>query len=190
MMRQYWAFYWPLALTASLMLVGLQVFIAVLARCPDGEMQLAVFAYAMGVFFLFDVATAFLPQLVTVFCRSAPARRQVLRFCLAVGCMLSLPVAFIAFSASGEALLARMYSIEGAVLNDVRTYLQLLSGIILVHVGQQYLTGLLVQAERTGLVSLIGLSTVIIQISAALLGYNAGWSPQWTRRRAMPWSLT
>ena len=106
-MRHYWAFYWPLALTASLMLVGLQVFIAVLARYPDGETQLAVFAYAMGVFFVFDVTTAFLPQLVTVFARSAPARRQVMRFCLAIGFLLTLPVAFIAFSASGELLLAR-----------------------------------------------------------------------------------
>ena len=50
------------------------------------------------------------------------------------------------------------------------------SAVILVHVSQQYQIGLLVQVERTGIVSLIGLATVLIQIATAVFGFQHDWS--------------
>jgi hypothetical protein len=176
-MRRYWAFYWPLALTAMVMLVGMQVFNGVLARYPNAEVELATFAYALSLFLLFDIATAFMPQLVTVYSRSRAARQQVGRFCLTIGVLLTLPVVLIAFTPPGHDLLRSLYRVDGAMLAQLRSYLQLLAGIILVHVGQQYLTGLLVMREQTKRVSIVGVTTMLIQVSAAVYGLRAGWAP-------------
>lgn len=176
---RYWRFFWPLALGAVVLLAAQQVYNGVLARVPDPERALAVYACALGIFYLFDIGTAFMPNLVTVYARSAIARRRVFRFCLAVGVLFSLPVLAIGASAPGEALLRAMYSLDPVMLAEARVYLLLLAGLIALHVLHHYCSGLLILAERTNLVSSIGIAGVGIGVVIAVHGLRAGWAPAW-----------
>lgn len=175
--RRYWRFFWPLALNGVFLLVGLQAFNGVLARHADPARELAVYSYAIGIFFFFDIGTAFLPQLVTVFGRSAAARARVLRFCMAVGVLFSLPVFLAGASAPGRALVAALYDLDARMTAEVSAYLRLLGGVVVLHVLHHYLNGALIQAERTAWVSIIGVAGVCISIAMAIHGFRSGWSP-------------
>lgn len=175
--RRYWRFFWPLALSGVFMLIGQQAFNGVLARHADPERELAVYAYAIGVFFFFDVGTAFMPNMVTVFAHSHAARSRVRRFCFSIGVAFTLPVAVLGLSTAGNTLVATLFRIEGAMLRDVCAYLGLLSGLILLHVTHHYYNGLLILAERTSWVSIIGVSSVAIGVSTAIIGFREQWHP-------------
>lgn len=176
---RYWRFFWPLALGAVVLLAVQQVYNGVLARVPDPERALAVYACAVGIFYLFDIGTAFMPNLVTVYARSAVARRRVLAFCGLVGIVFALPVLMVGTSGPGESLLRAMYSLDAAMLAEVRAYLLLLSGLIVLHVLHHYCSGLLILAERTRLVSSIGIAGVGIGTLIAVHGLRTGWNPVW-----------
>lgn len=174
---RYWRFFWPLALGAVCVLVGQQAYNGVLARLGDPERELAVYACAVGIFFLFDIGTAFMPNMVTVYARSRAARARVLRFCIAVGVAFTLPVLALGVTAPGERIVNAMYSLEPAMLADVRAYLALLSALVLLHVFHHYYNGLLILAERTSWVSAIGIAAVVISIAVAVYGLLEGWRP-------------
>ncbi|MFZ1294643.1 MAG: hypothetical protein WAR81_10575 [Pseudomonadales bacterium] len=175
--RRYWRFFWPLALSATFMLIGQQAFNGVLARHADPERELAVYAYAIGVFFFFDVGTAFMPNMVTVFARSQAARQRVRRFCFSIGAAFAVPVALLGLTATGNSMVGILFRIEGAMLRDVCAYLGLLSGLILLHVTHHYYNGLLILAERTSWVSIIGVLSVAIGVSTAIHGFRHQWHP-------------
>lgn len=173
---QYWRFFWPLALGAVFLLAGQQAYNGVLARLGGEGRELAIYACAVGVFFFFDIGTAFMPNMVTVYARSAAARARVFRFCLTVGALLALPVFAIGATPAGAVLLGALYSLDAAMLAQVQSYLVLLSGLILLHVVQHYHNGLLILEQRTTLVSVIGVVAVGISIAVAVHGLAAGWS--------------
>jgi hypothetical protein len=177
--RRYWRFFWPLALNGLFLLIGQQAFNGVLARHPDPERELAVYSYAIGLFYFFDIGTAFMPNMVTVYARTARARRVVRDFCLAIGVALTLPVLLAGATGSGRAAVGALFSIEGQVLADVCAYLVLLSGVVLLHVLHHYYNGMLILAEQTQRVSLIGISGVLISIATAVVGLRSGWKPMW-----------
>jgi hypothetical protein len=174
---RWWRFFWPLALGAVFLLVGQQTYNGVLARVGDAERELAVYACAVGIFFFFDIGTAFMPNMVTVYARSTAARRRVYRFCAGIGVAFTLPVLALGASAPGNALVRAMYSLDEAMLADVCSYLVLLAPLILLHVFHHYYNGLLILAERTATVSAIGIVAVAISIAVALWGLAAGWRP-------------
>ena len=62
--RRYWAFYWPLALTACFLLLGYRFFNAVLARYPNAERDGGGFAYAIRI--ISRSRYGFMPQMVMV----------------------------------------------------------------------------------------------------------------------------
>ena len=146
---RYWQFFWPLALGALFLLAGQQAYNGVLARSGDPGRELAVYACAAGIFFVFDIGTAFMPNMVTVYARSAQARARVFRFCATVGVLFMLPVLAIGSSAMGATMLRAMYSLDASMLADVQSYLVLLSGLILLHTLQHYHNGLLILEERS-----------------------------------------
>ena len=172
---RYWQFFWPLALGALFLLAGQQAYNGVLARSGDPGRELAVYACAAGIFFFFDIGTAFMPNMVTVYARSAQARARVFRFCATVGVLFMLPVLAIGSSAMGATMLRAMYSLDASMLADVQSYLVLLSGLILLHTLQHYHNGLLILEERTTLVSVIGVVAVGISVAVALRGLSQGW---------------
>jgi Progressive ankylosis protein (ANKH) len=173
---RYWSFFWPLALGAVFLLAGQQAYNGVLARAGSAGRELAIYACAAGVFFFFDIGTAFMPNMVTVYARSAAARERVFRFCLLAGALLGLPVWIIGATSAGAALLRHLYSLDAAMLADVQSYLVLLSGLVLLHAVQHYHNGLLILEQRTTLVSVIGVAAVAISVAVALHGLSRGWS--------------
>jgi Na+-driven multidrug efflux pump len=174
---RYWHFFWPLALGAVCILAGQQAYNGVLARVGDPGRELAVYACAVGLFFLFDIGTAFMPNLVTVYARGRAARRRVLRFCVLVGALFTLPVLALGATAPGAAVVQLLYSLEPAMLADVRAYLVWLAALILLHVFHHYYNGLLILAERTRWVSVINVGAVGASVAVAIHGLGASWRP-------------
>jgi len=173
----YWQFYWPLAIAPMLALISMQVLNAILARYPNAERELAVFAFAVSTLFIVEIATIFLTQTVTVFGRSPLARIRVYRFCLGTGLVLALPIVLLAITPWGNKILAVVYNVSGAMLEDLTHYLIWLSPGVIFRTHFQFFSGLLAQIQRTRLVSFCALSGVIVSISTALFGFTSGWSP-------------
>lgn len=173
--RRYWAFYWPLALTSCFLLIGLQIFNAVLARYPDAERELAVFAYAISFIHFLEVGTAFMPQMVMVYARSRKARRRVKRFCLGTGLLFSTLACILGTTETGRSWVGAVYGIEGELLQDVCRYLSLLFPSILLRTTFHYFGGLLTQNDKTRLVSASAFLGVGLGVSVCLYGYHAGW---------------
>lgn len=178
MYRHYWSFYWPLALTTCLMLLGMQVFNGILARYPNAEYELAVMAYALSTVLFLEIATVFMPQMVTVYARSPQARRKVLIFCAAIGLLFSVPILLLAVTAGGQRFLSRVFQIEGDMLTYVASYLLYLTPLIIIRSFYQFCVGLLTQINRTKWVSVSAFFGVVIGVIAALVGFNSGWSAQ------------
>ena len=177
MQKEYLKFYWPLALTGLVLLLSRQFQNGVLARYPDAVRELAIYAFASGVFFILNAALVFVPQMANVLARSPRAHRVCLRFTLAACLLLSVPLVLLAFSPAGEALLAWIYGIEGATLQAVVKYLRYLLPLILIHGLRQYYTGMLVQAKRTGTVTILNVVYVAAVIGLLILGLTRRWQP-------------
>ncbi|MCF7980907.1 MAG: hypothetical protein K9K86_02910 [Pseudomonadales bacterium] len=173
--RRYWAFYWPLALTACFLLLGLQIFNAVLARYPNAERELAVFAYAISFIHFLEVAMAFMPQMVMVYARNRKARRRVKRFCLSTGLLFSAFACFLGTTALGRQWVSTVYGIEGAVLTEVSRYLSYLFPTILLRTQFHFFAGLLTQNDQTRWVSVCAFLGVGLGVIVCLYGYHADW---------------
>ncbi|HEX7035069.1 MAG TPA: hypothetical protein VF210_04815 [Pseudomonadales bacterium] len=176
-MRSYWQFYWPLALTGLAMVLSIQFQNAALARYPEAARELAVFALAYGTFGFFRASLNFVSQLSNVYARSRTGARKTLRFVIMAALALTGPLAWLGFSASGEALLQSVYHLDTDLAGRVTEYLRYLTPLVLVSALRFYYTGLLIQARLTGSVTLLNvmfLSTVILGLVA---GFAAGLEP-------------
>lgn len=160
------------------MLLGMQVFNGILARYPNAEYELAVMAYALSTVLFLEIATVFMPQMVTVYARSKQARRRVLKFCLGLGLLFSMPVLLLATTAAGHRFLSFVFQIQGGMLDYVASYLLWLTPLIIIRSGYQFCVGLLTQINRTKWVSVSAFVGVVIGVAAALLGFNSGWTAQ------------
>lgn len=178
MYRHYWNFYWPLALTTCLMLLGMQVFNGILARYPNAEYELAVMAYALSTVLFLEIATVFMPQMVTVYARSQLARHRVLIFCACIGMLFSVPVLLLATTQGGQDFLSVVFQIKGDMLDYVASYLLYLTPLILIRSFYQFCVGLLTQINRTKWVSVSAFFGVVVGVIAALIGFNSGWTAQ------------
>ncbi|MGK0258075.1 MAG: hypothetical protein ACI96M_001508, partial [Candidatus Azotimanducaceae bacterium] len=100
-MRNYWNFYWPLALMGIGLVLSMQFQNATIARYPQAVNELATLALAFGVFGFFNAGLQFVSQLANVFARSPHALRQTHRFVWLVGITLTLPIGLMATSVTG-----------------------------------------------------------------------------------------
>jgi hypothetical protein len=164
---EYWAFYWPLAVTGAVGVVAVQLQNGVLARYPEAALELAVFALALGIYGLFNAALNFVPQLVTKFARTREARRVTLRFVIVLAAGFAVAVEAIGQTAAGAALLRAAFGIDGALLARVLAYLCLLAPILVLGGLRLAFVGLLVQLRLTGRVTL--LNAVYLGTVAAIL---------------------
>jgi hypothetical protein len=171
----YWNFYWPLALTGLVTLLAQQLQNATLARYPNAAYELATFALAAGTFNLFDAALIFMPQLVNVLVRSRASARLCLGFTLAVCGVMTVPVLLLAIPAVGRPILGRVFHLEGEQLRSVILYLALLSPNIVILGLRHYYTGLIVQAERTRLVTILNAAYLVAIWIFLIAGHRAGW---------------
>ena len=174
--RRYWAFYWPLALSSCILLLGLQIFNGVLARYLDAERELAVFAYAISFIHFLEVGLVFMPQMVMVYGRSNKARRRVKRFCFYIGLLFSLPACLLGLTTPGNRLVALAYGLDAELLADVTRYLSWLFPAILLRALFHYFAGLLTQNDKTRLVSICAFLGVGLGVIVCLYGYRSEWS--------------
>ena len=175
--REYWSFYWPLALTGAVGVVAVQFQNGILARYPEAAVELAVFALALGVYGLFNAALNFVPQLVTKFARTREARRVTLRFVILLATVFAVIVELIGQTEAGATLLGVAFGIDGALRARVLAYLCLLAPILVLGGLRLAFVGLLVQLRRTGRVTL--LNAVYLGTVAGILiaGFAAGVEP-------------
>lgn len=163
--RQYWAFYWPLALTGAVGVIAVQFQNGVLARYPEAATELAIYALALGVYGLFNAALNFVPQLMTKFARNDDARRVTLRFVIALAALFAGVVELVGQTSFGAWLLGTVFGIDDVLLARVLGYLCLLAPVLVLTGIRLAFVGLLVQQRLTGRVTLL---------NAAYLGATVG----------------
>jgi len=186
--KQYWRFYWPLSLTGLAMLLARQFQNGTLARYPDAVAELATFAFASSTFMLFNASLAFIPQMANVFARSRRGKKVCFRFLLLLCGMLTIPVTFLALAPAGRHLIGRIFEIDGKVLSSVVQYLRYLLPLIFIRGLRHYYTGLLIQAKRTGYVTLLNVLYLATVILVLMTGVYLGWGAVKTLAFAQVWS--
>lgn len=175
MQGQYWKFYWPLALTGLGRLLAKQFENGVLASYEHGTEEIATYAFAISTLMQFGVLVAFVPQMANVLARCRRAHAVCLRFVLGLCVVVTLPVALLAMTAPGEAVIAAIYDIDGRTLADVMTYLRLLMPLLVMQGLSHYLAGLLIQDRHTRSVTALTGVHVGATIAMLLLGRGLGW---------------
>ena len=176
-MRQYWRFYWPLALTGVAMVLAVQFQNGALARYPDAVRELAVFALAASTFGLFNAGLNFTSQLANVYARSDRGRRVSQRFVAAWSLLLTMPLAAIAVTEIGARGIALAYDTDAALTRRVQEYLTYMLPLLFVTGQRLFLTGLLVQARRTGWVTTLNALFLSAAIAALVAGFSLGAGP-------------
>ena len=166
---RYWAFYWPLALTGAVTVLGTQIQNGVLARMEDAAAILAAYAVAQAVLSLFNAAQAFAPQLTTRFARGAKATARVRGFILGISAALAGLVARLA--TLGQPLIVASFSLSPALQAQTFAFLLALAPLVWLNGLRFYLIGRLIQQERTGRVTVLNgvhLTVLIVALAAGL----------------------
>ena len=166
---RYWAFYWPLALTGAVTVLGTQIQNGVLARMEDAAAILAAYAVAQAVLSLFNAAQAFAPQLTTRFARGAKATARVRGFILGISAALAGLVALLA--TLGQPLIVASFSLSPALQAQTFAFLLALAPLVWLNGLRFYLIGRLIQQERTGRVTVLNgihLTVLIVALAAGL----------------------
>ena len=173
-MRTYWAFYWPLALTAVGMVLSVQFQNATLARYPEAVTELAILALSLGVFSFFNASQQFIAQLSNVYARSAQGSRRAWRFVVVASLVITAPLLLLATLPQGAELISLIFSINPDVVDRVREYLLLLCPLILLNGQRHYFTGLLAQARLTGWITIFNFIYLGTVIAALITGFALG----------------
>ena len=176
-MATYWRFYWPLALTGVAMVLAVQFQNGALARYPDAVTELAVFALASSTFGFLSAGLGFAPQLSNVFARSPHGLALSRRFVSGWSLMLTVPLALIATMPGGAAGIGLAYGIDDALADRVVEYLVYMLPLLFITGQRTFYTGLLVQAQLTGWVTLLNALFLGTSVAALVAGFAAGLTP-------------
>lgn len=176
-MRQYWSFYWPLALTGIGLVLSMQFQNATLARYPEAVRELAVLALAYGVYGFFNAGLQFISQLTNVYARSREAYQRTHQFVWLTGTIITLPLLLIAITPYGASFVQWVFSIDDVLVAQVSVYLLLKCPLILLNSHRHFATGLLIQARLTGWVTISNFIYLGVVIAGLLTGFNLGASP-------------
>lgn len=188
MQKQYWRFYWPLSLTWLAMVLGRQFQNGALARYPDAVEELATYALASSTFMLFGATLAFVPQMANVLARSPRAAKICFRFVLLICAFVTMPLAALALTDTGKQIIGEVFNIEGNILSSVVHYLRYLLPLIFINGLRQFYTGLLIQAKRTGYVTLLNVLHLVTIIGVLAMGLLLGWTAVKTLALAQVWA--
>ena len=176
-MKQYWRFYWPLALTGMGLVLSVQFQNAVLARYPEAVKELAILAIAYGIYGFFNASLGFVAQLTNVYARSSEAKRKVHLFVICASLLICLPLCVISITPIGQSLISQAFQIEVDFVQQVQDYLILLCPLVLLNAQRHFYTGLLVQAKLTGWITLLNFIYLSIVILCLMLGFLQGLKP-------------
>jgi hypothetical protein len=176
--RHYWRFYWPLSLMGAVALAGRFAQNYVLLGYREGVRELAVFALALSVLHPFrGVVLGFMPHMTNVLVRGPASLRAVLRFLLALCVLSTVPVLLLGWTPIGPALLARIFSVSGERIARIVEYMRYFSPLIPLGGASSFLIGMLVQARRTGVVSVLHALHLVLVVVVLVAGVRLGWSP-------------
>lgn len=173
-MRNYWSFYWPLALTGVAMVLAMQFQNGALARYPDAVQEIAVFALAAGTFGFFNAGMNFTAQLSNVYARSPGGRRTSHRFVSAWSLMVTVPLAAIALTPPGEFVIRTAYGLDAELTDRVVLYLALMLPLLFVTGQRMFLVGMLIQAQFTGWVTALNVVFLVTTVAVLVAGFTAG----------------
>ena len=157
------------------MVLSVQFQNATLARYPDAVLELAVLALAYGVFGFFNASLQFIAQLSNVYARSASANRRSWQFVVIASITIVCPLLLIATTQTGEQFIQLAFSIDEQLSARVTTYLFLMCPLVLLNAQRHYLTGLMIQAHRTGWVTVCNFIYLGSVITMLLGGFSLGW---------------
>ena len=152
------------------MVLSVQFQNAALAKYPNAVTELAVLALAYGVFSFFNASLQFIAQLSNVYARSPHATRQSWRFVVLASTLIMVPLAVIAGTHAGMALISNIFSLDVNLTGRVGEYLTLLCPLILLNGQRHYFSGLLVQAKLTGWMTTINFIYLGVVITSLLTG--------------------
>jgi hypothetical protein len=175
--RNYWRFYWPLALIGVVAVAGRLGQNRVLLDYEEGTRELALFTLALAIFGPFRSALIFVPQMSNVLVRGPKSFRASGRFLATVCLLLTLPVALLGWTPLGDLVLPRIYNVGPNRIAGIRAYLRYFTPLILMGGATGFLTGLLIQSMRTGMVTVLRIVRIGVLIGSLALGVWCGWQP-------------
>ncbi len=175
--RSYWRFYWPLALMGVVALSGRLAQNYALMAYPEGSAKLAAYALAIALVAPFRAALVFVPQMSNVMVRGPRSMRCSFRHLLAACGFLTLPVALLGWTPLGRLVLPVIYNVTPRQIHHMVSYLRWLTSLVAFFGIGRYFTGLLVQARRTGLVTVLRVLHLCLVVGTLLVGRRLGWSP-------------
>ena len=163
-------FFFPLMLNVQLMGVSHSIINAGLARQEDFIVALAGFSVAM-VLHLFLASPSYQNHTVTIaMVRGRKSLQSVTLFVFLVGSYVSIMLALVAFTPFGTFLLGTVLGVSGAIADEARGALAILVLLPFATGLRGLAQGLVIQARRTGLVSLATGIRIAVLIGALLLG--------------------
>jgi len=146
-------FFFPLLLNVQLMSVSHSIINAGLARQHDYITALAGFSVAM-VLHLFLASPSYQNHTVTIaMARGRKSLQSVTLFVLLVASYVSIMLALVAFTSFGTFLLGSVLGVGGPIADEARSALGLLVFLPFATGLRGLAQGLVIQARRTGLVS-------------------------------------
>lgn len=149
----------------------------VLLDYEEGVQELVLFALALAIFGPFRAALIFVPQMANVLVRGPKSFRSCLRFVLIISLALTLPVVLLGWTPLGGLVLPYVYDVGPERIAGIRAYVRYFTPLILIMGTAGFLTGLLIQARRTGLVTLLRMVNIALLVGLLSLGISLGWPP-------------
>ncbi|MEZ4682994.1 MAG: hypothetical protein R2932_53175 [Caldilineaceae bacterium] len=159
----------PLAVTSIVLELGTQVLNAGMARVPQPTITLAGFGVAWGLVLFFTSPLAQAKELGLVMGDGPAARKQVRRFVIGLGVLLSLGLGLLAVTPIGHFAIEDLHNIEGTLATIVRTMLLWLLPYPLIRGTSLYHAGLLIRHRRTELVSYAIVASIATSIATVFL---------------------
>jgi hypothetical protein len=174
---RYLKFFWPLALVGVSMHVARQFQNRALASYPNAKRELATFAIAFSTFALFNAVLVFVPQMTNRLARSRGSYRRCRQFTLIVACGITACVAILSLTPPGAWVLRSVFSVSDEMLRPVIRYLRYFLPLPLIAASTQFYRGLLTQAERTGIVTILQVLRLTMVATILISGWELGWDP-------------
>lgn len=175
MYRKYWTFFWPLAFTGAAIILARQFRNGALARYPEAASELAIFAIATSLIFVFSAPQQFLPQMSNLYVRTPKAYWTCLRFTISATILFTIPLLIVGMSPVGKYMVGQIFNVEEKTLGLVIIYIRLFCPLIVITGLQQFYIGLLVQSQFTGKVTMIKCTYLAAVIGVLVLGFQLGW---------------
>lgn len=174
---RYWRFFWPLALTGSIGLIGAPLKNYFLLEYPDGVRELAVFALAWSVFMPLQSAMWMVPQAISVLVVDRGSLKKSTAFFGGVALVMTGLLLVLGFTEGGTWTLRQVYDLDQEGLAKIQEYLRWFAPLPVLMTAGQFLQGMLVRAEATGRTTAVEVVRMVGMGGLLWLGLRLQWDP-------------